>query len=66
MTVTRKQVIPGKDAALCSLGQSEKVAAAFLSLPEDHSDNRNGILKRASWINGAVIKQMRSISEIAA
>lgn len=47
---------------LCFLRTSEEVAAAFLSLPEEHSDNRNGILKRAAQINGAVIKQMRPIS----
>lgn len=48
------------------LRMSKEVAAAFLSLMEEHSNNRNGILKRAAQINGAVIKQMRPISEITA
>jgi len=38
----------GKRCCSAFLRMSEEVAAAFLSLPKEHSDNRNGILKQAA------------------
>lgn len=39
---------PWEGCCSAFLRMSEEVAAAFLSLPEEHSDNRNGILKQAA------------------
>lgn len=48
MAVHMKAGHPWEGCCSAFLRMSEEVAAAFLSLPEEHSDNRNGILKRAA------------------